>query len=251
MVARATAALGEAVGKVFEKAVLESIRDLVEARGHSISPAKLVNGTGNVYQIDVVVFNSDDEPVIIIDPKYIRYTKHNRDKGSWLCVAHYNLRKTHRKIRKSIAVLAGRWSAPSKELVRSFGVGIFEVPFDHMAATLRPYGVEFDWPENGGEAIAQPALATFAKLDESVKHEIGEKMVANIREGIRKEVLQVLATDLESVATRVTGVEMVLKTDLGEMLGSSFPSVTEAMKALTDLVSDSPDIRPFIESRSN
>ena len=70
-------------------------------------------GTGNVYQIDAVIYHADDRPIVIIDPKYIRYTKHNRDKGSWLCVAHYNLRKTHHSIRKSLAVLAGRWPEPS------------------------------------------------------------------------------------------------------------------------------------------
>ena len=89
MVARATSALGQEVGKLFEQAVTESVREEVEARGHSIRPAKLKNGTGNVYQIDAVVFDANDDPVIIIDPKYIRYTKHNRDKGSWLCTAHY------------------------------------------------------------------------------------------------------------------------------------------------------------------
>ena len=120
MVARATSALGQEVGKLFESAVIESVRDEVESRDFSIRPARLRNGTGNTYQIDAIVFDADEQPVIIIDPKYIRYTKHNRDKGSWLCVAHYNLRKTHRSIRKSIAALAGRWSAPSKAMIQSF-----------------------------------------------------------------------------------------------------------------------------------
>lgn len=127
-VANPASALGEAVGKLFEAAVLQGLAEVVAARGHTIRPARLRNGTGNVYQIDAVVFDVDDNPVIIIDPKYIRYTKHNRDKGSWLCVAHYNLRKTFPTIRKSIAVLAGRWSAPSRALIRSFGVETLEVP---------------------------------------------------------------------------------------------------------------------------
>ena len=248
MVARATSALGEAVGKMFEAAVLEAVRDTVESRGHHIRPARLRNGTGNVYQIDAVVFNAEDEPVIIIDPKYIRYTKHNRDKGSWLCVAHYNLRKTHRSIRKSIAVLAGRWSMPSKALVRSFGVEVLEVPFDHMASMLRRHGVEFDWPESGGEIVARSSLETFTGLDDDAKLEIGAEMVSSVAERLAGEVAQVLDTDVASMATRVDEIEVLLKTDQGEMVVSSFPSVTTAMRALTDLVSDSPDIRAFIES---
>ena len=82
MVVRAASALGQEVGKAFEAGVLEAIRNEVETRGCSVRPARLRNGTDNVYQIDAVVFDSNRRPVIIIDPKYIRYTKHNRDKGS-------------------------------------------------------------------------------------------------------------------------------------------------------------------------
>ncbi len=74
MVARAASALGQEVGKLFESAVLESVRDEVEERSYSIRPARLRNGTGNQYQIDAVIFDSNDQPIIIIDPKYIRYT---------------------------------------------------------------------------------------------------------------------------------------------------------------------------------
>ena len=248
MVARATSALGQEVGKLFESAVLESVRDEVESRGYSIRPARLRNGTGNVYQIDAVVFDSDNQPIIIIDPKYIRYTKHNRDKGSWLCVAHYNLRKTHRSIRKSLAVLAGRWSNPSKALIRSFGVEALEVPFDHMANILRTYDVEFDWPEDKGELTARVSLENFSELDEDTKLEIGVKMVSGVSVSLQDGVVQVLDTDIDSMATRVAEVEILLKTNQGEMILSSFDSVPEAMKALTDLVSDKPDIRTFIQS---
>lgn len=246
MVVRAASALGQEVGKLFESAVLESVRHEVESRGFSISPARLRNGTGNTYQIDAVIFDSDEQPVVIIDPKYIRYTKHNRDKGSWLCVAHYNLRKTHHSIRKSIAVLAGRWSDPSKAMIRSFGVELLEVPFDHIANALRVRGVEFDWPENRGESIARQSLEDFSNLGDSARTEIGSDMVSGIAGDLRNAVIQVLDTDVDSIATRVAQVEILLKTDQEEMVLSSFESVPEAMRALTDLVSDRPDIRAFI-----
>ena len=246
MVARPTSALGEAVGKLFEKAVLESVRDTVELRNHSIRPARLRNGTGNVYQIDAVVFNADEQPVIIIDPKYIRYTKHNRDKGSWLCVAHYNLRKSHPTIRKSIAVLAGRWSNPSKELVRSFGVELLEVPFNTMAEAVRNHGIEMDWPEQAGDEIAAESLTKLQDLAVDAQLVIGFEMVASVREQLNQQIAAVLDTDIESIGSRVNEVEVLLKTDQGEMVLSSFPQVTDAMKALTELVSDKPDIRSFL-----
>ena len=245
MPVRATSALGQEVGKLFERAVVEALRPAIESRRHTIRPATLQNGTGNKYQIDAVVFDSHERPVIIIDPKYIRYTKHNRDKGSWLCVAHYNLRKTHRTIRKSIAVLAGQWSSPSKALIQSFGVELLEVPFGHLARVLERYGIQFQWPEDAGEAIARNSLRAYEQLSDTVKREIGRQMVSEIATRLENQVIQVLETDIESLGSRVREVEVLLKTDQGEMVVSSFPRVTDAMRALTDLVSDRPDIRAF------
>lgn len=242
---KATSALGEAIGKVFEEAVRDCLSAEVESRECSIRPAKLRNGTGNEYQIDAVVFDDQNRPLIIIDPKYIRYTKHNRDKGSWLCTAHYNLRKTHPSIRKSLAVLAGRWSAPSKSLIRSFSVEILEVSFGHMCTVLRDFGIEFDWDENGGEPIAQQSLSKFETLSDATKSSIGAKLVSPIANELHSQIVQILDTDIDSLASRVTEIEILLKTNQGEMVLTSFPTAPDAIRGLTNLVSDKPDIRSF------
>ena len=160
-VSNPSSAIGEAVGKVFEFAVIESLREVVEDRGFDMHPARLTNGTGNTYQIDAVIFDENKAPVVIIEPKYIRYTKHNRDKGSWLCTAHYNLRKTYPTIRKSIAVLGGRWSDKSQALMESFGVHLFHVPFDNFVSALGERGIDFDWPEKGAGELPRQAWEAY------------------------------------------------------------------------------------------
>ena len=244
-------ALGEAVGKLFEAAILEGLRENVEARGYTIRPARLTNGTGNAYQIDAVVFDADENPVIIIDPKYIRYTKHNRDKGSWLCVAHYNLRKTYPTIRKSIAVLAGRWSNPSKALIRSFGVQILEVPFDTMAAILIERGVQFDWPERGTRNAQRAAWLAFAALDEDTLDGVATEMTSGILDQLTSDVNAVLDADLSALSRRVTEVEVLLKTEQDEMVLLAFDSVASSLQAMARLVSDRPDISDLLEPRAH
>ncbi len=157
------AALGQQVGQFFEDELVRSLRPLIEDHGYSIGPEKLRNGTGNMYQIDAVIRDSEGMPVILIDPKYIRYTKHNRDKGSWLCTAHYNLRKTYPSIRKTIAVLAGRWSETSLALIRSFGVEVVLLDFDHLVSALKGSGIEFEWGEKDRDTPRQ-SLEKFTNL---------------------------------------------------------------------------------------
>ena len=246
-VAHPGSALGEAVGKLFETAVLQGLEDVVAQRGYAIRPAKLQNGTGNVYQIDAVVFDAADNPVIIIDPKYIRYTKHNRDKGSWLCVAHYNLRKTFPTIRKSIAVLAGRWSAPSLALIRSFGVETLEVPFADLVSVLHQYGVTFDWPEKDRDT-PRAAWEHFASLDDATHAAIATDLVAGTIDRLQAAVTQVLDADLTTLPTRISNVEILLKTDRDEMLLLTFDSVAASLQALSRLVSDRPDIGDLLDT---
>lgn len=249
-VANPASALGEAVGKLFETAVVQGLRSEVESRGYTIRPARLTNGTGNTYQIDAVVFDADENPVIIIDPKYIRYTKHNRDKGSWLCTAHYNLRKTFPTIRKSIAVLAGRWSEPSKALIRSFGVEIVEVPFDGIVSVLGEYGVNFAWAEKDRET---PSLAWehFTGLDDEVRSDIASSLTEGIIDQLSVAVTQVLDADIATLPTRISEVEVLLKTDRDEMVLLTFDSAANALQAMALLVSDRPDISDLLEPRAH
>lgn len=241
-VSNPSSALGEAVGKVFESAVIECLREEVETRGHTIRPARLTNGTGNTYQIDAVIFDKEGSPVIIIEPKYIRYTKHNRDKGSWLCTAHYNLRKTFPTIRKSIAVLGGRWSNPSQALMRSFGVQLFVVPFATFVSILDQRAVDFDWPERDAGEQPRQAWEAYSVLDEATRTRMGEELVADIQKDLNSAVVSVLETDVAGLPRRISSIEVLLKTEQDEMVLRTFGSVAEALAALTGYVVDRSDI---------
>jgi hypothetical protein len=241
MVANPGSALGEAIGKLFETAIRDGIRASVEERDHTIIPAKLKNGSDNVYQIDAVIYDEKNNPIIIIDPKYIRYKKHNRDKGSWLCVAHYNLRKTFPTIRKSISILAGRWSSPSKSLIRSFGVEILEVPFEKMVQVLSQWNIDFDWQESDRGA-ANTAWQTYEQLDEDARKQIAFSLTEDILDHLKQDVIHVLETDISSIPRHVSQVEILMKTDQDETVLLTYPNVSQALQALVQLVSDNPDM---------
>ncbi len=247
-VSNPSSALGEAVGKLFERGVIDCLQNEVAARGHTIRPSRLTNGTGNTYQIDAVVYDRDDKPIIIIEPKYIRYKKHNRDKASWLCTAHYNLRKTHPTIRKSIAVLGGRWSEPSKALMSSFGVQLFEVSFDSIVDILYGYDVAFDWPESGAGDWPREAWNTFTRLNESDRIRISKELVSDIQDELINAVAYVLDTDISTLPRRISSVEVLMKTEQDEIVLKTFGSVAAAIQDLTGYITDRADIGDLPDS---
>lgn len=238
-------ALGQAVGKAFEQALVERLRPEVERRGCSIGPARMKNGTDNVYQIDGVIWDCNHKPLLLLDPKYIRYTKHNRDKGSWLCTAHYNLRKTHPTIRKTIAILAGRWSWSSIGLIESFGIEVLVEPFERMVGVVEDLGIAFDWNEKDRRTPMQ-SWERFQTLTDQDRLELGYRLTDWVMPRLTKSVVEVLDTDLASVQSRITEVEVLLKTDRNEMLLLPYHTVSDAMRGMMDFMSDRADIRDLL-----
>lgn len=235
------AALGQAIGKLVEEKITTAISRAAEQRGYTAKAKRLRNGQGNQYKIDCVVSDAGNNPVIIVDIKYIRYKKHNRDKGSWLCTAHYNLRKTFPTIRKSLTVLFGSWSSPSKALIRNFGIEIHEVSFPHLVSVLDSRGIDFDWPE-ADSLTPRKAWDAFLQLDYVERAAIGAEIVGPILKNVVTSVETTLDTDLVTMQRRVQEVELLLKTSHDEFLLYSYPSVSEAVNQLVRLLTDRPDI---------
>ena len=246
-VANPGSALGEAVGALVEREVNRLLRPLAEENDCVYLSAGRINPktgqatklllrdqAGNAYNIDAVIANAEMQPLILIESKYIRYKKHNRDKGSWICTAHYSLRRRFPTVRKSIAVLAGSWSGSSKAMMQSFDVSLFEAGFSHVVATLGEYGIAFDWGEKERHK-AMEAWDKWSGLSDAQLDEIGAKILASIEPELRAALAETLSN---STPREVHQVEVVIETNLGESRRYSFESIAEAVQFLDEFDAD-------------
>lgn len=240
-VANPGSALGEAIGALIESEVNRLLRPIAEENGCvyvTVGPNNKRNGRptklllkdvdGNEYNIDSVIASERLQPLVLIESKYIRYTKHNRDKGSWICTAHYSLRRTFPTIRKSIAIIAGRWSASSKAMMESFDVTLFEVGFAKIVTTLAEYGVDLRW----GEQERNKALAAWqnwSQLEQRDRQEIARKLLADIEPALRNSMKETLDT---AIPRKVSEVEVTIETNLGESRLYTFENIAEAIEFL-------------------
>jgi len=252
VVVNSASALGEAIGKLIEDEIENTIKPICVPRGFyydrgGTRPDKrtglklqMINKSGNLYQLDGVIENPDGTPIIIIESKYLRYKKHNRDKASWTCSAHYSLRKTYPTIRKSIAIISGNWSRPSKKFMQSFGIELYEIPFDFICNTLVQYGLNFNWPEKDRK-IPDISWARFLNLRPEDKREIGVKLL----NPVRKDLIESIKFTLESGedwAKRINTLELLLTTEMNEYFVYSFTTIREAIQFLLNLQIDDPEI---------
>jgi hypothetical protein len=191
-------ALGEAVGAAMEEALNVYLNKLAtEADCHYINRGAKNPKTGKykklllydnyatAYNLDGVITNQSLQPLVLVECKYIRYKKHNRDKGSWICAAHPALRKRYHSIRSSIAILAGSWSKTSLAMMKSHDINYFLIPFHVICELLAEYGIAFDWGEKDRDAATR-AWQGYVALDYKSKAQIGIKMVQIIAAPLRQ-----------------------------------------------------------------
>ena len=242
LVKNSGSAIGEAIGAAMEKALRELLSDIADSHGihyltsgvRKTKAGKVVkkllmsDNFGNEYDIDGVLANAAMQPLILIESKYIRYKKHNRDKGSWICTAHSAVRRRYHSIRSSIAILAGNWSESSLAMLRSNDINLFVVPFELISKLLTEVGIDFNWGEKENEK-AQDAWHKYNGLSEDQKAYIGAQMVASIRERLVSLIINILD---DTVPREVERIVVELVSNLGEVKVFAFDSVEDALEFL-------------------
>lgn len=234
-IANPGAKLGQAIGEMMERSLAARMRALADKHGcHYLGPdpdpevkkkdLKLRDEFGTEYNIDALVANGSLQPLVLLESKYIRYKKHNRDKGSWICHTHRALRNRFHSVRKSVAVLAGSWTQSSVAMIRSARVDVFLVPFEKIAALLKARGVDFEWDEKDRDA-AVFARMTYENLPPEVKRDIAEGMIADIERPFCEAVDAALQSD---AAPEIVEVVAELYADSGEVRRKHFDTVEDA-----------------------
>ncbi len=240
-IANPGSALGEAIGALLEREIHRILRPLAEERAciyitagptnvktGSVTKLILTDNDGNAYNIDSVITNNRLQPLVLIESKYIRYKKHNRDKASWICTAHTKLRQRYGTVRKSIAVLMGSWSKPSKRMLQSFEVELFEVSFDDICDVLAQHDIEYRWAEKD-RIQATESWRRFALLSASEREQIAKELIARIENDLRNSLE--IALD-ESIPRRVHSVTVVVRSNRGETYSYTFHNLGQALAFL-------------------
>lgn len=236
-------ALGEAIGANMEIALNEYLVEFVKDYDcHLISTGPvntktgrhkkllLYDNFGTAYNIDAVIANEAMQPLIVIEYKYIRYKKHNRDKGSWLCTAHSSIRRRYSSIRSSIAILAGNWSGSSLAMMQSHDINLFLVPFEKIVELLKVKGIDFDWGEKD-RTTAVASWNKYTKLSPEEQLQIGKDMINLIKPELEETINKILDDSIPRSVDRVT---VEVHTNIGEVKRFEFDNIQEAIDFLED-----------------
>lgn len=240
-------AIGEAIGDLLELQVHNTFRKIEEENhihfltkygktkaGKESKKLLLSDDLGNEYNIDGLIISENGYPLLLLESKYIRYTKHNRDKASWICNAHTAIRRHFSSIRASVAVLAGNWSSTSLAMLTSYGISYFIIPFNSISSILSRYGVDFEWEENDSDK-ALKAWNDFSALTDTQKEEIGSSMI-NI---VKNDLINFVEHTLDDTIIReVKEIVIRIHSNKGETFTYKFDTKDQAINFLTSFEND-------------
>jgi hypothetical protein len=186
-------ALGEAVGKLVEDAVHVIVEEIIKECRYEISDVKeLTDKAGIKFKIDLPIKRGRDL-VALVDVKYLRYTKHARDKGSWVIVAHNRLRASYPTIKKCIVILAGHgWSADAKRMIKTSCIDVIDATPEVLNGILRRHGVEFVWKEKD-EETPKKSWEKWQSISEEEKLQIKSEIMdaLKLKERLRKALIDI------------------------------------------------------------
>lgn len=218
---------------------------------------KIKGDDDRFYNIDSIITNELMQPLILVEYKYIRYKKHNRDKGSWLCTAHNAIRRRYNSVRSSIAILAGNWSGSSVAMMKSHDINLFIIPFDKITVLLKKHKIKFDWGEKDRH-IASQSWEKYSALASKQKLKIAEEMIAEIKPELEKAIEKILDN---STKRKVEKVSVEIHTNIGEVKRFEFENIEAALNFLEDFsfeemlnnthsftLFDNPEIEPDEET---
>ncbi|EIB6895935.1 hypothetical protein AXY17_RS18110 [Acinetobacter baumannii] len=240
-------ALGEAIGHLMEEALAQYITPLVldhscklittgpyNKKTKKYTKLLLTDSYGTDYSIDGVIINERSQPVILLESKYIRYKKHNRDKGSWICHAHGSIRNRYNSVRSCIAILAGSWSKTSLRMMASHNINIFHIPFENIALILDQYDINFRWGEKERD-IALEAWNKFINLTPEQHLKIGTNLIQPVLEDLKHLIDETLS---DETPRAIAQVMIEIKTTLGEIKRFFFKDRESALAFLDDFTFD-------------
>ncbi len=247
--------IGEAIGKLAEQRIQDIVSSEVEKFDFSLSTRrkrpsaeKMINASGNTYQIDFIIYDKRSNPLVLIESKYLRYTKHCRDKASWTCVAHYRLRLQYPTIRRSIAVLSGSWTEASIRLMESFGIDVLKVDWPTIRGVLTDHRIQFDWAENDNET-PRTAWDRFSRLSEQNRKQIAADCLQPIESRLQRLVSKALKCE-ERAIPQLEKVELLIKTSANQFILREFGSTSDLLRFLiSDLHTPVQDLTKLVEKR--
>lgn len=184
--------LGESIGRIFEDGALWFLKPITDDRGLYLDYAhprrarggkKKVSWTdinGNVHDLDLVVEHGGTEDVIgqpraFVEVAWRRYTKHARNKVQEIFGAVGPIAELYSNLNPFTgAILAGDFTGPSLDQLRTEGFAILHFTFDDIVNAFKANGLDVYYKQDTPDSVTKPKADVIKTISKTKKEDIIE-----------------------------------------------------------------------------
>ncbi len=275
--------IGQMIGESFENVIIKFIKSYLK-RSHSefviLDPEQgkkllTLDMPGGVKrQLDTVIGAVDsDDPVALLETKWLKDARHWNDKGAWILQLR-EVRRNYPTVRGAAAILAGYWNEGFRVLLRNQGGGInmilvatdeevYKSLQPHLDKALGSKSFELNAKRIRGrfpEAHVEVFDAFLIKFRDSGElYKLAKtwlnfnRVVESTNETINGKILiQRALDDLLSPLPdnpKINTFEITLEIETGNLIHKSFEDVEELFDFIQNSVQDSAKIRELISPK--
>jgi len=242
--------LGQWIGALVSKGTTLVLRDIL--KGYSdyslMKPDKgkkrttLINIRGQNKEIDDVIVNGDNEPVIISESKWLKDARHLNDKGAWVALLP-EVKQANETVKGAISILAGPWDAGNNIEALGKVVRVVPITIKEVYRLLSEHGIDIEINEERNtylhpkETLAD--LLTFfqskAKSKVDAISSLGLELVEPHKNLIKTAIDEILAlpeaVDMIDSST-INEIEVIYKTKEGLKIREVYKDAKELIKAI-------------------
>lgn len=248
--------LGQIIGNVMEQALKPVLQDMADRHDlyldsdgprPGVRPGAhvaWVDDLGNSHDLDFVLERGGSDrkqgnPAAFVEAAWRRYTKHSKAKAQEIQGAVLPVLAKWANVKPTpAAVVAGQWTAPALQQMRSSGFVVLHLDFTTTAAVFKDAGIDIEGLGEGTpDAFWQKQCDAYADLSD-----VGKRALAiSLRKAHAAEFEDFVA-ELERRVMRT--IDYVVVTPLHGS-GSQYASVRDAIAAVRDY-SCATESAPFV-----
>lgn len=193
---------GQMIGDLLEVSMIKELRPIAEefnmfldfkhARKARSNKKEVVwiDGEGNKHKLDIVIEENGDEdnignPKAFIELAWRRYAKHSKNKAQEIAGAIIPLVNKYKQFSPFYGVvLAGIFTKPSIEQLKSQGFNVLHFSFDNIIDSFKNVGLTINWREDTSEE----EIGEYVKFFENISQEDKKKFINYILEENKQEI---------------------------------------------------------------
>lgn len=234
--------VSDGVSIVWEEILIEYEEYLLMQPERGQKQTYLFNTRGQKKEVDDIICDKKNNPIVISESKWLKDARHLNDKGAWVALMS-EIKQQNNTVKGAISILAGPWNSGGNMDALNQVVRVILINTDDVYAILNKFGIEIEI-DNTRNIYKNPSeplnkfmdlIDIYADKKIDIISSLGYELVKKVSSSMRNAFEEILALP-ENInlinSDEIEEVVITYKTSEGYEYRELFSNIDEAKSSL-------------------